>query len=598
MDLVVSIVGSFFGWIGKIHRYPKSNKGGITIFWMILSMLVFRWFPGVIYENFLVVDGVIILTNTFIALYSISVVFTKFTGIEKGAFRAIYRRISEKMVIVVWAVSVFHVHYSLQSAAIMSTYGATLGSLKNVMLLLITCVGFFTVVLPKPLPHLKQLRDQYTKEREREVEESRLHKKKEEERLAEEKERLRVEENRRYEAETAYKVDFEQRFSRYLSELYGGNETKVRVELLLSGVLTTNQFMNDKVDESIELTNTEFNEHALLIKRYVQVLWNFWDTHRDHMLATIEHMDIAGRGRVNKISKGISKYPEKTSMMRYIRNRLKGYYGEQNLNKKLTSSGVDFVDGLTYQSKITGRTVELDAMIICDDSLHVFEVKDYSAKKIVLEKSGYFYKVGYNDEEQKMETFSQVERCNNVLRDILGKDIPIYNYIILSDAETRVVNHFDSDQLKVIHVDAVPFVLSGIKQTGTTDVYKRIKRQMSEAITEERSYAAVDVVEARNRLEAEMSAMREQMGHLKTYSEQVVKTYIDGIYGEMLDKCAEDIADEVVSPNVSDKFIERVKYEYLITLKDQADFFERVLLNDDTGGGLYKMNADLQLNRA
>lgn len=237
--------------------------------------------------------------------------------------------------------------------------------------------------------------------------------------------------------------------------------------------------------------NSEFSDKA---RRFMALL----DTATEHMPEDIKYRSYALK----------SKYELMASLV-------KGYKGEEKTKEVFRSSGTMFSSGdnfLIPKSDLSEKAqiLEVDFMVIGDGAVYLFENKDFSADKIVLEASGYFYKVDKYGKEHKLETLNQANRQRNLLRSMLGDDIEIINFIVLSDSETKIINNFNLSSIKVVHIDGLAFYLSEIKQKNA-EFSSKAKNILEPFRKEESAFEFFDI-------DAELDCL---MGLIKEKSKEI-----------------------------------------------------------------------------
>lgn len=556
----MEIIISFFEWIIRIHRYPQKHKNELVIFWVIVSTIFYDNLP---YEFG---RTVILISNGLVVAYYLALFYTKLKGVNlEGPFKLIYSKLSDRLVIAIWVVSMTQIFNFIEMFLILpkAVERQMLSAIpiSYFIYLLISVISIFVIWIPSPLIHKKHLRLAYKCKKE---------------------------------DEERYLIEFSKRDRMYYSILFEKSELPNKVKSVKGSFNLVNDLNTETVKETIEIENSKFCEYSIAIKGAVKGITDFWDKHNRHVVDMFNSLGMVEKSSREALKEGLISHMNNESIMGTIKYRLKGYYGEERLYKKMNSTGVSYFEGNTFLSDISNRTTEVDALIIADDSLHVFEVKDYSAKEIILEKSGYFYKVDYYGNEQKMETLGQVERCNSILIEILGREIPIYNYIVLSDPETKVINHFDNERLKVMHIDAIPFSLNSIKQTETTETYKNIMQRLENSLVAEKLYPAVNVTEVYNKLRFEILKLGLVLKELEKDIWNLIEFYENGNPEQIAQLCVEDMVKESKYTSVSKEFIESVKESKIRNRKKNIDYFKTILLNEEADGSLKKMRLDLE----
>jgi len=155
--------------------------------------------------------------------------------------------------------------------------------------------------------------------------------------------------------------------------------------------------------------------------------------------------------------------------------QLKGASGEKLAIDKIKGTGKKFISNAVIKS--SEGQAEIDAIVFGKNKIYTFECKDYSAKEIVLNSSGYLYKIKNNDEEERIEVLSQVERHNRIIKSAFGQEVQIINTIIITDRNTKVTSQLNNDYLKLYHVDMLSFFVSQIEQGGDElmEMYEVVK---------------------------------------------------------------------------------------------------------------------------
>lgn len=141
--------------------------------------------------------------------------------------------------------------------------------------------------------------------------------------------------------------------------------------------------------------------------------------------------------------------------------------------------------GVTLKNS-EGETVELDALVIHDSGLTVIESKDFKADEVVIDNSGYFYRVRRGVEE-RLDTLNQINRANGILRSIFGSGTLIKNILVLTNEETRVRNNFTDDYLQLVYYNALPFKLRSLSFIDISKI-DSIKGILESNSTGERRY--------------------------------------------------------------------------------------------------------------
>lgn len=180
------------------------------------------------------------------------------------------------------------------------------------------------------------------------------------------------------------------------------------------------------------------------------------------------------------------------SMRAFSENISKGFRAEEIMMKKIGHLD-GLLDNITLEKN--GQTVELDAILVNDDGVHLIEVKNYSADTIIFESSGMAYRNRRNHSE-KIDILDQVSRARNIIRDIIGPNINIYNVIVFADNNTKVIDHMNNENIKVVHMDLLSFLFQN--QTNHKPENKDIENLLLESRVEERKYDFYDVTRVKS----------------------------------------------------------------------------------------------------
>lgn len=137
---------------------------------------------------------------------------------------------------------------------------------------------------------------------------------------------------------------------------------------------------------------------------------------------------------------------------------LKGKSGEDKAKQVLDSLGILYYDSFNLKDDLRNESVEIDFITVLGGTIYAIEVKDYSADTIILESSGQFIRQS-GDYTYNLDTLKQISRHNEFLRTTIGSSMDIKNLIVLTDKETLVQDNFKSENVKVIYIDALPFLI-------------------------------------------------------------------------------------------------------------------------------------------
>lgn len=233
-------------------------------------------------------------------------------------------------------------------------------------------------------------------------------------------------------------------------------------------------FNTETTDTSLKLTNTDIYKESATMLEFLNELKGI----------QLEDNEDAAKQLNFEINIDSYKY---NSMRAFSENMFKGFNAEDIMMEKIGHLE-GLLDNITLEAN--GQTVELDAIIINDSGVYLIEVKNYRADTIVFEASGMAYRQN-NDKSERLDILDQVSRARNMIRDIIGPNINIYNVIVFADDETRIVDHMNHENIKVLHMDLLSFLF----QNGTNHKpeNKEIKSLLKKAETRERKYDCYDV---------------------------------------------------------------------------------------------------------
>lgn len=191
--------------------------------------------------------------------------------------------------------------------------------------------------------------------------------------------------------------------------------------------------------------------------------------------------------RLNVINDIFDKYNPNTPIS-ICNGILKGVSGEEKVNDILKSLKIEYHDNFNFSPSLDGESVEIDFITVLQGKIYTIEVKDYFADMIVLENSGQFIrkKGGITD---NLNTLKQILRHNQSLRMVVDSSINIVNIIVLSDNRTKVLDNFRNENIKVVYVDALPFMI-GEKQSHED---KRILLELNNYKTEAKKFKFFDI---------------------------------------------------------------------------------------------------------
>lgn len=117
-------------------------------------------------------------------------------------------------------------------------------------------------------------------------------------------------------------------------------------------------------------------------------------------------------------------------------------------------------------------------------------MKNYRADTIIFESSGMAYRESKNTSE-RMDILDQVSRARDIIRDIIGPNINIYNVIVFADDNTRIIDNMNHENIKVVHMDLLSFLFQN--QTNRKPENKEIESRLLKAKTSERKYDCYDI---------------------------------------------------------------------------------------------------------
>lgn len=240
------------------------------------------------------------------------------------------------------------------------------------------------------------------------------------------------------------------------------------------------QFNTTNTDNRLRLTNTEiYKESATMLKLLNQLKW-------------IQSGDNENLPEALNLDLDIDYYTY-DSMRAFSENMYKGFKAEEIMMEKIGHlSGL--LDNITLEKN--GHKVELDAIIINDEGVYLIEVKNYSADTITFESSGMAYRENRNRSE-RMDILDQVSRARNIIRDIIGPNINIYNVIVFADDDTRIIDNMNHENIRAVHMDLLSFLFQN--QTNHNPENKDIENRLLSARASERKYDFYDI----NRVKAD-----------------------------------------------------------------------------------------------
>lgn len=90
-----------------------------------------------------------------------------------------------------------------------------------------------------------------------------------------------------------------------------------------------------------------------------------------------------------------------------------------------------------------------------------------------------------------MDILDQVSRARNIIRDIIGPNINIYNMIVFADDDTRIIDNMNHENIRAVHMDLLSFLFQN--QTNHNPENKDIENRLLSARASERKYDFYDI---------------------------------------------------------------------------------------------------------
>ncbi|SMP57377.1 Nuclease-related domain-containing protein [Anoxynatronum buryatiense] len=202
-------------------------------------------------------------------------------------------------------------------------------------------------------------------------------------------------------------------------------------------------------------------------------------------------------------------YAAPDSPIKRCQHMLKGHFGEVKAQKVLDNLAIEYMEGFNFHGKDSTESVEIDFLTIVKGTLYTIEVKDYSADEIAIESSGQLMK-WINGRSEPLEIMNQVSRHGKFLRSIFGNQMQIISIIALSDKNTRVIDNFNSDTLKVVYVDALPFLIGAAQTEADLDLLSQLLKYK----TKPKMFPFFDIDTMRSELHDQLLAERQELDRL------------------------------------------------------------------------------------
>lgn len=296
-----------------------------------------------------------------------------------------------------------------------------------------------------------------------------------------------------------------------------------------------------------KMTNSEFNEYNKSLLTQSCVLENIFNSHKTKINNILNGLGIPP---ININEEWGNDSPFSTSI-----GLLKGYAGEDKVIKHFRDSRKNFFEGICLKSPITNEHVEIDALFIADNEVHIFEIKDYSAKEITID-AGFVTRVDKYGKEHKLEILGQVARCNKILTDVIGRDIKVINHIVLTSRYTKVSDNMKSPSLKMCHIDYIPFLLRDLSQVEDA-FYKDVESKLKQHQTKEREFMLFDnkkvFYDISNKIYSDIDIMSSFLNDLNQTQDKInaliedTFSRVDDINNNFkYDRCKKDLNDFVL----------------------------------------------------